>query len=170
MSTRGYLGIKKGRKLKGHYNHFDSYPSGLGHEVIDVINEIKKENRLKVLNETFDYIQLVEENTTPTKKQQEECQLAGVTNLMVSSKSLDDWYCLLRNTQGDLSLYINKVIPYMIDGNNFLNDPLFCEWAYIINLNTGKLEVYENGKNDLRGKFDLLNLSFEDLENMENYY
>ena len=170
MSTRGYLGLRKNKELKGHYNHFDSYPSGLGHDVFDALNRIKKEDRLKVLNDTFDYIQLVIEGDEPTKEQIEVCKKAGVCDFNVSSKSDKDWYCLLRNTQGDLDLYVNKTIPYMIDGNAFLDDPLFCEWAYIINLDTGKLEVYEGGNKNKRGEFDLLDLNFEDLSNIDNYY
>ena len=30
----------------------------------------------------------------------------------------------------------------MIDSSGFLLDSLFCEWAYIVNLDTGKLELY----------------------------
>lgn len=31
----------------------------------------------------------------------------------------------------------------MIDNHNFIKNSLFCEWAYIINLDTNKLEVWE---------------------------
>lgn len=170
MSTRGYLGLKKNNKLKGHYNHFDSYPSGLGAYVIETLNKINKDKRIEVLNDTYDYIQLVNESDKPTQKQIEECRLAKVDDLLVSSQSYDDWYCLIRDAQGELDIYINKVIPYMINGNDFLQDPLFCEWAYIINLDTNKLEIYENGKNDLKCKLNLLDLKMEDLEKIDNYY
>lgn len=144
MSTRGYLGLKKNGELKGMYNHFDSYPSGLGVYIIDTLNEIDSKDRVKILNETYDFIQLVDEDSKPTKKQIELCKDSGVANFIVSSKSEDDWYCLLRETQGNLKLYIDKVIPYMLNGNEFINDTLFCEWYYIINLDTKKFECYEN--------------------------
>ena len=38
MSTRGYYGIKKKGELKGSYNHWDSYPSGLGKDLVDELN------------------------------------------------------------------------------------------------------------------------------------
>ena len=30
----------------------------------------------------------------------------------------------------------------MIDSRSFMKDSLFCEWAYVINLTTNKLEIY----------------------------
>lgn len=144
MSTRGYLGLKKNGELKGMYNHFDSYPSGLGVYIIETLNGIDSGDRINVLNETYDFIQLVDEDSKPTKEQIKLCKDSGVANFVVSTKSEDDWYCLLRGTQGNLKLYIDKVIPYMLDGNDFISDTLFCEWYYIINLDTKKLEVWEN--------------------------
>lgn len=162
MSTRGYLGLKKNGELKGMYNHFDSYPSGLGVSIIDTINKIDSKDRIKVLNDTYDYIQLIDEDSKPTKEQIKLCKDSGVANFIVSTKSEDDWYCLLRQTQGELQIYIDKVIPYMLNGNDFINDGLFCEWYYIINLDTNKLEVHENDwsehKDVKRLELDLLNL------------
>ena len=80
MSTRGYYGIKKKGELKGSYNHWDSYPSGLGKDLVDELNKIKKDDRLKVLNETFDYIKLIDSNTPPTEEQKEVCQKANVVD------------------------------------------------------------------------------------------
>lgn len=167
MSTRGYLGLKKNGELKGMYNHFDSYPSGLGVSIIETLNEINSEERIKVLNDTYDFIQLVDEDSKPTKEQIKICKDSGVANFVVSTKSEDDWYCLLRETQGNLMVYIDKVIPYMLNGNDFINDTLFCEWYYIINLDTNKLEVHENnwnGNKDVkRLELDLLNLDSNSL-------
>ena len=53
----------------------------------------------------------------------------------------DDWYCLLRHAQGDLNVYKNG-LRYMIDNHDFIKDSLFCEYAYIINLDTKRLEFY----------------------------
>ena len=162
MSTRGYLGLKKNGELKGMYNHFDSYPSGLGVYIVDTLNGIDSKDRIKVLNDTYDFIQLVDEDSKPTKEQIKLCKDSDVANFIVSTKSEDDWYCLLRETQGNLKVYIDKVIPYMLNGNNFISDTLFCEWYYIINLDTNKLEVHENDWNEnkdvKRLELDLLNL------------
>jgi len=35
MSTRGFVGYKKDKKIRGWYNHHDSHPTGLGMEVFE---------------------------------------------------------------------------------------------------------------------------------------
>lgn len=35
MSTRGFVGFKKNKRIRGWYNHYDSYPTGLGVEVFE---------------------------------------------------------------------------------------------------------------------------------------
>ena len=119
------------------------------------------------MSDTFDYIQMVDDNVAPTKKQQEECENANVIDLNVSYRSLEDWYCLLRKTQGDLSVYIDKIIPYMINGNDFLEDDIFCEWGYIIDLDHKSFDVYSMG-NHLVASFDLLDLNEDDIIDLEH--
>jgi hypothetical protein len=96
------------------------------------------------MNEMFDRIELVEQDAKPTAEQKKACK--GFTNLGVSEQSDDDWYCLLRNAQGELTA--QKTVPFMIEGASFLIDSLFCEYAYIINLDTEELEVYKGFNQD----------------------
>lgn len=167
MSTRGYYGIKKKGELKGTYNHCDSYPSGLGIDLLESIRKISILNRLPILNKTFDYIELVDETSTPTKEQIAKCKSAGLVDLSVSDKSEQDWYCLLRNAQGNLSVYINQVVPYMTNGNDFFEDTLWCEWAYIIDLDNSTFCVYSNGT--LQLEMSLLKLNKKALLRLEQY-
>ena len=37
MSTRGMIGIRINGNLMGTYNHFDSYPDGLGNDMVTFI-------------------------------------------------------------------------------------------------------------------------------------
>lgn len=143
MSTRGLYGFRKNGVDKCTYNHSDSYPSGLGYNVV----KFCKSNSVEDLKKFFDDIELVLEDSTPTEHQIRECQIAGYVNLSVSSQSNNDWYCLLRNLQGNFKQY-QKCIDegskvYMTDGIDFIQDSLFCEYAYIINLDDEVLEFYE---------------------------
>ena len=159
MSTRGLMGIKKKGELKAQYNHFDSYISGLGKDIINEINKIKKDDRLEVLSKTFDNIILLNENDCIDDEIKEYCLTKGAADLNVSSKSLDNLYCLLRNTQGNLGLYISG-FKYMLNGNDFINDTLFCEYAYVINLDTKTLDItYYGGTKS----YDLLNLDYKQI-------
>jgi hypothetical protein len=83
---------------------------------------------------------LVQETDRPTPQQIKEC--LPYYDGGVSEQTVEDWYCLLHQAQGNLFVY-NDGLKYMIDNHDFLGDSLFCEWAYVINLDEGLLEVYK---------------------------
>jgi len=136
MGTRGAYGFRKNNEDKLTYNHFDSYPEWLGNEVVDFCKSVS----IKELNEIYDRIELIDtNNSTPTPEQIKKCE--PWTDLGVSEQSTSDWYCLLRKAQGNLAVY-KEGIPYMPNHNNFILDSLFCEYAYIINLDDNVLEFW----------------------------
>ena len=135
MGTRGLYGFRKNGVDKLTYNHYDSYPDCLGATMIDFC----KNTSTKEMNEIFDRIVLVKEDSEPTKAQINEC--AEYYNGSVSTQSVTDWYCLLREAQGNPDAYKNG-LKYMIDSHNFIKDSLFCEYAYIINLDQNELEFW----------------------------
>ncbi len=135
MGTRGAIGFWKDGEHKVTYNHFDSYPDGLGNDVLTFVNKYT----VNELNMAFEKIKLIEEGSKPTEEQIKQCE--KYTDLAVSNQSTTDWYCLLREAQGDLEAYANA--GFMPNNQEFLNDSLFCEWAYIINLTNDVLEVYK---------------------------
>lgn len=135
MGTRGAVGFRAKNQDKITYNHFDSYPSGLGQDVLSFI----RRHSIEDLKNTANNIQLIQKNSVPSESQIKECR--PWTNLSVSNQSTSDWYCLLRESQGNLDAYTNG-LKYMIDGQSFLLDSLFCEFAYIINVDKNQLEFY----------------------------
>ncbi len=138
MGTRGCWGFyRQGRSAnKLTYNHMDSYPEFLGENVVNFI----KDTPVSLLNQIFDKIILVDNETRPSDKEIMEC--SKYSNTDVSTGSLHDWYCLLREAQGEPNLY-KEDLRYMIDNGEFIKDSLFCEWAYVINLDTNELEIYQ---------------------------
>lgn len=141
MGTRGAYGfVLKGREL-ATYNHFDSQPQGLGMEVLGFLDETTDEELRRIAEQ----ILLVDEQAQPTPEQVAACLEWGDTS--VSLQSTNDWYCLLRGAQGDLDAYKHG-LRYMIDNSTFLLNSLFCEWAYLINLDAGVLEVYRGFNQD----------------------
>lgn len=139
MGTRGSYGFRKNEVDKLTYNHYDSYPSWLGSKVL----EFCKNHSIEELNDIYDKIIMVNEQDTPTEEQIRECIANGYVDFSVSSQRQDDWYCLLRECQGDLECLAKaEHHAYMIDNNDFIKDSLFCEYAYIINLDDEVLEFY----------------------------
>jgi hypothetical protein len=135
MGTRGAVGFHVNGKDKVNYNHFDSYPSGLGAEVLDFIQNTSFAELKKVAEQII----LIDEDVPPTAEQIKHCK--PWTELGVSNQSTNDWYCLLSGAQGNLSAFQDG-LKYMVDANGFLLNSLFCEYAYIINTDEKVLEFY----------------------------
>jgi len=135
MGTRGTVGFRKNGVDKLMYNHYDSYPDGLGAQVVEFL----KETSVAVISEIFDKIEMVDGDTKPTAEQIEHCK--GWTDLTVSEQSTSDWYCLLRDAQGELGAF-KKGLRYMLAANDFIKDSLFCEYGYIVNLDDNVLEFW----------------------------
>jgi len=129
MSTRGAYGYRIDGKDKIGYNHFDSYPAYLGIKIMEFIKETPDDK----LKEFAKNLRLVNNDIPITTKDIQEYN--KYCNLEVNDGDLS-WYSLLREAQGDLSA------PATEDSADFLEDSLFCEWAYIVNIDTGKLEIY----------------------------
>jgi len=135
MGTRGCWGFRIDGQDKLTYNHYDSYPTGLGKDLVEALQTIP----LAELKDKARALRLVDGDDTPTKKEREE--LREFANLRVSHGTDEDWYCLLRETQGNMTATFKAGV--MIDSHDFLENSLFCEWAYIINLDSGEFETYK---------------------------
>jgi len=145
MGTRGAIGFFKDGKGKITYNHFDSYPEGIG---VKILKEIRGFS-VKELKKVFDNLVLIEdENKKPTKKEIEEFKKWSNPSVGDSSDNtnINTYYQLLRDVQGTLKPYLTGEVNLIIDNEKFLKDSLFCEWAYIINLDKEVLEVWKGFK------------------------
>lgn len=137
MGTRGLVGFVVDNTPKATYNHFDSYPSGLGMDVVKFVNSIKDADTA-TLAEQVRNLTPVEDTEEPNAEQTASLAASGVSPANVSTGS--DWYSWLRGAQGDLAEYLR--LGFMPDGTAFGNDSLFCEWGYLVNLDDETVEVY----------------------------
>lgn len=135
MSTNGLYGFMKDGKLKITYNHFDSYPECLGKEIFNYI----KNRTLSDLIKIYDSIELIDGDKKPTKEQKKKYELCS--DVSVSRQSLNDWYCLLRNLQGDL--FGHESYGVMIDYSMSFHEGYF-PWAYVINIDNKSFDIYTN--------------------------
>jgi hypothetical protein len=153
MGTRGLFGFKFRGVYYLIYNHFDSYPSGLGK---DLLNEIKRaitEGRLDEWKDKVVALQGVARNDEPTEAAIQK--LRPYIDVTVSTQSTRDWYCLLRGTQGsfekvlDAGYFINEHTP------DQLTRDLFIEYAYVLDFDDNVLNCYASGA----GLFQTIGLS-----------
>ena len=170
MGTRGLYGFKKDGIEKIQYCHFDSYPEGLGENVVYFINNSSQEE----MEEIFEKIIMVNESDSPSSLQVEEC--IRWSNMRVGNQSLKDWYCLLREAQGVLMEFKNG-LKYMIDNKNLIKSHT-CEWMYIIDLDDKLFKVFNYNKIEslsLVNSFELkdipenwISLLFKDEDDIED--
>lgn len=142
MSTRGAYGFKINKEIKMIMSPYDSYPGGLGADIIKFIQSVDL-NRLTEKVKTLQSIpqSLIRKNELAEKEiwQKPEQVLQGIYTGTVQS---------------------------FFDAQGFLEDYLFCEYSYLINLDTKELECYEAGDCLSIGTYPLNNLSDKTIDSM----
>jgi len=133
MGTRGFTGFVVNGAEKIAYQQYDSYPSGVGVEVLSFLKAYPE-----LLAKARD-LKVVDENSKPSPADVKA--LEPWTDLGVSAQSTYDWYCLTRLSHGDPAAILT--CGYLLDAHEFAQDSLFCEWGYLIDLDAMTFEVYQ---------------------------
>ena len=186
LSSNRLLGaIIRGRK-KASYNHFDSYPSGLG---VGLVNFIKylSDDQIQEMIKRYEEIEWsvallavyvqeselmksrVEERTTAPRELQQRYIAAGFANLGVSEQRPGDWYCLIHKMQGVAGLphILDGSLKHLVDSTEFENDTLFCEGIYYVDWEKKELKVISPINGGTEAMTDLANLSVEWMRSLE---
>ena len=140
MGTRGMIGFRINGRDVAQYVHSDGYPTGLGKDVATALANAIATMGLDGLKQRLLGLEVLTQDSTPTTEQMK--RLEPYADLSVSTGSLTDPYCLLRQCQGSLSKTIeaNAMLAHNID---FMKQSLHCEWAYFVNIDAGTFEVYK---------------------------
>ena len=138
MGTRGLFGFFYKGRLYLVYNHFDSYPSGLGLLLVREIQTAIDNNELDFWKELLERIIVIDCESSPS--QIDVYRLRNFTDLMVSDQSTSDWYCLTHKCKGSLYSVLQSGYLYpAMDTNE-------KEWSDLSNdyETKGILEDYED--------------------------
>ena len=140
MGTRGSITFVANGVEKTVYNHFDSYPEGVGVQVLGEIRSRVDKGTAEGLKAQIANLTKVDEHTVITPAHVEA--LKDYTDLHVGNGTgePDLWYKLLRNTQGDVAAILK--CGFYESAEDFPSDSLFCEWGYVIDTDAEKFEVY----------------------------
>ncbi len=138
MGTRGLFGFCYKGKYYFAYNHWDSYPTGLGASIIQQLKHAIDNNLLDDWKNKIIELVEVDENVPPTEE--DINNLKKYINLGVGNQSTNDWYCLLRGTQGSLKSILDAgyIINYANDTHEYGFD---IEYTYAVNLDNNTLEA-----------------------------
>jgi hypothetical protein len=151
MGTRGTWGVKWQGKEYLFYNHFDSYPEGLGQEMLRTlqmvtIDQIKKaienavvvEHEGEATEEQFERYKKIIAKLGDTVPDEAQAKLYGRTTRT--------WYLLLRDYQMMPEVYLSGTMPFWPLENEFIEDGLFCEFGYVLDLDAEELVMYMSGR------------------------
>lgn len=146
MGHRGLIGFVIDGQEKLAYSHWGSYPDGNGLVMLNFARKLMTEQgrfgRPSIDNTIVQQIRdltVVDGSSRPTGPQQ--VRLSKYADSAVSSGELDEWYVLLRNTQGDPDAILQA--GFIVDSAAFAIDSLFNEGSYLIDLDNEVLEAYE---------------------------
>ncbi len=125
MSTRGAFGFTIDGIDKIQYNHFDSYPGGLGIDILKALRQSDLESLAGALSEGT-----------------HSALRAAARRVKIGTTAEDER--LMRDAIREIPP-LDAILKYELVDNSldFLSDSLFCEWAWVVNFDTNKFEAYK---------------------------
>ena len=139
MGTRGLFGFKHKGKYYLIYNHCDSYYSGLGKKIVKEIKYMLDNNLLDKWIYMLENIKIIDYTVNPTEEDIK--QLEQYTNLKVSSRSTNDWYCLTDGCDSLIKVLESGYILHLDTSDLYEGD---VEFTYVLNFDNKTLEVGPN--------------------------
>lgn len=123
MGTRHLTMVQMDRKyVVAQYGQWDGYPGGAGADILDFLRRVNlAEFRRKLSNVYF----------------ADESEVERLYRMGLPQIDRDTGPDILR-----LIMLNHEPMP-LYDYSDFAGNSLFCEWAYVINLDDSVLEVYE---------------------------
>lgn len=172
MGTRHLTMVIHKEKLKvAQYGQWDGYPSGEGETVLTFLKKTNLDDFKKKL-ENVRFIN--EEDEEEIQKFMESIGSPnGWMNSEQSSMYHKKYPYLSRDNGAEILDMIMESEESVLlrDSSDFAGDSLFCEWAYLIDLDNNVLECYEGfNTTPLEDGQRFKNISLHDYSGMNQYY
>lgn len=148
MGTRNLtMVIYDGKTRVAQYGQWDGYPRGQGATVLSFLKKNKSPLKMKAFKEKLLEAKFIDE--AKRKEIKSFCKSIGSTNGWMTMEQADKYkekYPLLSRDNGakvlEMIMKTEEKDLWLDDSTDFAADSLFCEYAYVIDLDKGKLEVY----------------------------
>lgn len=147
MGTRNLtMVISKGEFKIAQYGQWDGYPEGQGSTVLSFLNECD----IDLFRKKLDRCRFIENSERKQKEIENFLKKIGSKNGWLTSEQSEKYHkkypfltrdngagilYLIYNSEDDGLLWLNNSV-------DFASDSLFCEWAYLIDLDKNLLEIY----------------------------
>jgi hypothetical protein len=143
MGTRGLNVVVSGGQVKvANYNQWDSYPSGQGIDALTFLREeMKSDFKQKVDNCSW----ISEEEMKDLWKSVGHVSDDGWVSVEISKKFSEKYPWLHRDCGAQIYGFVQNSENGLKTRNSldFAADSLFCEWAYVVDLDKKTFEVYK---------------------------
>lgn len=137
MGTRGIVAIKQAKGWKGIYNHFDSYPEGLGKDLLEHLSYLKSIKRLDIFKNNL--------LKCTTWQQYKNLGLCPYCNEFGSPCNIDLSICKL--PVGDPLQKGHEHLEHKIYTDKDNID--WADWLYVVDLKCYKVYIFEiSSKNE----------------------
>lgn len=138
MSRMGLYGFRYNGEDKLTLVEEYAYPDALGREIVQFV----RDTGLHIMKDLFQKIIMVGRDVKATDAQVTECEQYS------AESGSHDWLALLYKSRGDLTLYRDGKLIYMVDDQELIKLSLYCDWAYVINLDTNELEIWKGSQRE----------------------
>lgn len=148
MGTRNLTVVKSNNKLKvAQYGQWDGYPSGQGQDIVDFL---LGDRNLEKLKENLSKVRYLDEKGKDKEFLEEYNRRAPKWSNEPDNRTDEEkswWNTFMTRDLGAeiLTNIADSNLDEIIIENSFVfgNDSLFCEWAYVVDLDDDLLYVYE---------------------------
>jgi hypothetical protein len=172
MGTRHLtIVIEKEKPVVAQYGQWDGYPAGQGRDVLNFLKTVNMDRFKKRLKQVRFFN---EKDESALKKFMKEIGAEdGWLDMDQAAMYHKKYPFLSRNNGADILTMITESKGKVVLRNSldFASDSLFCEWAYLIDLDKNVLEVYEGFNHQpLEEGQRFKDMPLGDYSGMDQYY
>jgi hypothetical protein len=150
MGTRGLTKVIYQKETRiAQYGQWDHYPSGQGVTISNFLRERVNTGTLNDFKESTMRCRFIGEGSRKEKEMNEFLKKIGCDGgwmtMAQAEKYKEKYPQISRDLGGKILEFVynqkGSGLIYLYDQSEFLNDKVFCEWAYIIDLDKETLDV-----------------------------
>lgn len=140
MGTRNLICVVKNEQYKiAQYCQWDGYPKGQGKTVFNFVTEEMDE---ALLSKQLDKVKVLSEEEVKARWESVGAR-GSLVSLSISNRFEEAFPQLERGFGAKILSYVQTAeSPELFLEVGFAADSLFCEWAYVVDLDRRTLEVY----------------------------
>lgn len=156
MGTRNLTCVVVDKKMAvAQYCQWDGYLEGQGAEVASFLDELTANGELAAFKDAVRSCRYVDEKTISKLWKDAGADAKGLISFKNAEKLEKKLPAFSRNTgAGILQLIMSGKVRELQDSRSFAADSLFCEFAYVLDLDREQLEIYYGfNKGKAKGRF-----------------